>query len=149
MVLRIIWSDCFCVLNRKVFRIQGKHQIVRSLPVRKRSYAVSEISVYCCVVLSSSKSGIWHCTERIHLNGSEAYKKLSSFVTGEDEMIYEYLAVNFSQVSELICYISEFSDKSVNKDRYKITEQSEEAIASFKRAVPPQFSSPISHRVLN
>lgn len=81
--------------------------------------------------------------------GSEAYKKLSSLVAGEEEMIYEYLAVNFAQVSELICYISEFSDKPINTHRYKITEQSEDAIASFKRAVPPQFSSPISHRVLN
>ncbi|GJM04123.1 MAG: hypothetical protein DHS20C09_01140 [marine bacterium B5-7] len=81
--------------------------------------------------------------------GSDAYKKLSSLVSGEDEMICEYLAVNFSQVSELICFIAEFSDKSNNKYRYKTAEQSEDAIASFKRAVPPQFSSPISHRVLN
>ncbi len=81
--------------------------------------------------------------------GSEAYKKLSSLVAGEDEMIYEYLAVNFSQVAALICYISESSGKSIISNNYKITEQSEDAIAPFKQAVPPQFSSPLSHRVLN
>ena len=81
--------------------------------------------------------------------GSEAYKKLSSLVVDEDEMIYEYLAGNFSQVSALICYISELSDKLIDNHRYKITEQSEDAIALFKRTPPPQFSSPISHRVLN
>ncbi len=81
--------------------------------------------------------------------GSDAYKKLSFLVSGEDEMICEYLAVNFSLVSELICFIAEFSGKQINKHRYKTTEQCKDAIASFKQSVSPQFSSPISHRILN
>ena len=81
--------------------------------------------------------------------GTEAYKKLASLTHGEEEMIYEYLAVNFSQVAELICYVAEFSDKPVNNPLYKISEQHDDTAAAFKRAIPPQFSSPISHRVLN
>ncbi len=81
--------------------------------------------------------------------GSEAYKKMVSLTEGEEEMIYEYLAVNFSQVVELICYITEFSDKSISNRQRRLTEQDDDTVVSFKQAVPPQFSSPISHRVLN
>lgn len=81
--------------------------------------------------------------------GSEAYTKLSSVVVSEDEMIYEYLASNFTQISELISFISEFSDKPINEYRYKITDEPDDTMASFKQTVPPQFSSPIFYRVLN
>jgi hypothetical protein len=81
--------------------------------------------------------------------GSEAYKKMASLADGEEEMIYEYLSVNFSQVVDLICYITEFSDKSINNYQPRITEQHDDTVVSFKQAIPPQFSSPISHRVLN
>lgn len=81
--------------------------------------------------------------------GAEAFKKVSALVSGEDEMICEYLSTNFTQIAELICHIAESPGNPVNSHRYKIMEQSDDAVASFKRAVPPQFSSPLSHRVLN
>lgn len=81
--------------------------------------------------------------------GAESYKKLASLEYGENEMIFEYLAENFVQVSDLFCYISRFSDKSVNRQVYKTSESADEFEISFKQVEKISFSSPISHRVLN
>ena len=58
--------------------------------------------------------------------GSEAYQKLASIEFGEDEMIYEYLATNFDQVTGLLCHISGLSGKSVRRQGHKTTEDYEE-----------------------
>lgn len=81
--------------------------------------------------------------------GTEAYQKLASTRYGEEEMIYAYLAANFNQVSELICYISDFSGKSVRRPTHKTAGDYEEFDVSLKHTEQIPFSSPISHRVLN
>jgi hypothetical protein len=81
--------------------------------------------------------------------GAEAYQKLASLEYGEDEMIFEYLAANFDQVAELLCYISNISSKSVKRQAHKTAEAYEEFAVSPKRTEQIPFSSPISHRVLN
>ena len=81
--------------------------------------------------------------------GAEAYKKLASIEYGEDEMIFEYLAANFDQVARLLCYISDFSSKSVIRQANNAAEDYEEFAVSLKRTERIPFSSPISHRVLN
>jgi hypothetical protein len=81
--------------------------------------------------------------------GIESYKKLASLEYGENEMIFEYLAENFVQVSELLYHISNFSGQSVQKHIYRTSEESRELDTSFKKIENISFSSPISHRVLN
>ncbi|MCZ6803589.1 MAG: hypothetical protein O7D86_06590 [Proteobacteria bacterium] len=81
--------------------------------------------------------------------GSEVYQKLASIESGEDEMIYEYLATNFDQVTGLLCHISVLSGKSVRRQGHKTTEDYEELAVSLNRTEQIPFSSPISHRVLN
>lgn len=81
--------------------------------------------------------------------GTEAYKKLASIGHGEDEMIYEYLATNFDQVAELLCYISECSGRSVRRRNQNKTKDYEQITSAFKKTDQIPFSSPISHRVLN
>jgi hypothetical protein len=81
--------------------------------------------------------------------GVESYKKLASLEYGENEIIFEYLAENFVQVSSLLCYISGFSDKSVKRQNYKVAENYDEFEISLKQTKQISFSSSISHRVLN
>jgi len=81
--------------------------------------------------------------------GSESYKKLASLEQAEDEMIFEYLAENFVQVSELLCYISHFSSNPDKRHVYKAEGHDEELDIPFKQVEKISFSSPISHRVLN
>lgn len=81
--------------------------------------------------------------------GVESYKKLASIEYGENEMIFEYLAQNFLQVADLLCYISSFSNESVKRRAYKMAEDSDEFEVPLKQAEQISFSSPISHRVLN
>lgn len=81
--------------------------------------------------------------------GAETYQKLASMEYGEDEMIFKYLAANFDQVAELLCYISDFSGKSVRRQAHKAAEDYEGFAVSLKRTEQIPFSSPISHRVLN
>jgi len=81
--------------------------------------------------------------------GVESYKKLASLENGENEMIYIYMAENFEQVSELLCYISHFSDKTVKKQFYKTTQDNDELVVPFNKIENISFSSPISYRVLN
>lgn len=81
--------------------------------------------------------------------GVESYKKLASLEYGENEMIFEYLAENFVQVSNLLCYINSFSDKSIKRQVYKTTEKQDEFELPLKQVENISFSSPISHRVLN
>lgn len=81
--------------------------------------------------------------------GAESYKKLASLEYGENEMIFEYLAENFSQVSDLLCYISRFSRNSDNKHAYKAEENYDKFETPFKQVEKVSFSSPISHRILN
>lgn len=81
--------------------------------------------------------------------GVESYKKLASMVHGENELIFIYLAENFEQVSDLLCYISNLSDKSVNKPFYKTPQETESIEMPFTKVENISFSSPISYRVLN
>ncbi len=81
--------------------------------------------------------------------GAESYKKMASLEYGENEMIFEYLAENFAQVSELLCYISNFYNKSSKRQNYKTVENYDEFVAPLKQAEQISFSSSISHRVLN
>ncbi len=81
--------------------------------------------------------------------GVESYKKLASLEYGENEMIFEYLAENFVQVSDLLCHINSFSDKSVKRQFYKSAENHEEFAAPLRKVENISFSSPISYRVLN
>ncbi len=81
--------------------------------------------------------------------GMESYKKLASLEYGENEMIFVYLAENFVQVSELLCYISHISDKSVTKQFHKTPKDNNSFQGSLKKIENISFSSPISYRVLN
>ncbi len=81
--------------------------------------------------------------------GAESYKKMASLEYGENEMIYEYLAENFAQVSELLCYISNFYNKSAKRQVYKTVENYDEFEIPFNHTDQISFSSSISHRVLN
>jgi hypothetical protein len=81
--------------------------------------------------------------------GAESYKKLASLEYGENEMVFEYLSENFSQVSDLLCYISSFSEKSNKKYAYRTEENYDEFDIPYKQVEKVSFSSPISHRVLN
>jgi hypothetical protein len=81
--------------------------------------------------------------------GIESYKKLASLEYGESEMIFEYMAENFVQVSDLLYFISNFSDRSVTRKSYKASDASEEFVVPLKQAEQISFCSPISHRVLN
>ncbi len=81
--------------------------------------------------------------------GMESYKKLGSLEYGENEMIFEYLAENFVQVSNLLCHINSFSDKTVKRQFYKTAEDREDFVAPHRKVENISFSSPISYRVLN
>lgn len=81
--------------------------------------------------------------------GMESYKKLASLEYGENEMIFVYLAENFVQVSELLCYISHISDKSVKKQFYNTPKDDSSFQVPLKKTENISFSSPISYRVLN
>ena len=81
--------------------------------------------------------------------GAEAYKKLSSIEYGEDEIIYEYLAANFNEVAELLCYINDFSRESVRRQTHKTTKDYKDFEVSTNRTEQLPFSSLISNRVLN
>lgn len=82
--------------------------------------------------------------------GAESYKKLAALEYGENEMIFEYLTENFVQVSELLCFISHFSDNSINNRQvYKTVSDNDKFKTPFKQVEKISFSSPISHRVLN
>lgn len=80
--------------------------------------------------------------------GIESYKKMVSLEYGENEMIFEYLAENFVQLSNLLCQISRFSNKFVKIQDYKSVEGFDKFEIPFKQIEIP-FSSPISYRVLN
>ena len=81
--------------------------------------------------------------------GVESYRKLASLEYGENEMIYEYLTENFKQVSELLCYINSFSDKSIKRKFYKSSGSNIEVKTPIKHTGKISFSSPITYRVLN
>jgi hypothetical protein len=81
--------------------------------------------------------------------GIETYKKLASLEYGESEIIFEYLSENFVQVSELLHFISHFSDNSIQRLLYDTAQENEEFDVPFKPIENISFSSPISHRVLN
>jgi len=81
--------------------------------------------------------------------GAESYKKMASLEHGENEMIFEYLAENFAQVSELLCYISNIYNKSAKRQDYKTVENYDEFEIPLKQVEQMSFSSSISHRVLN
>lgn len=81
--------------------------------------------------------------------GAESYKKLASIEYGENQIIYEYLSENFVQVSELLGFISHFSDKTVKRQVYKTTDEQVQFKVPLKPIENISFSSPISHRVLN
>ncbi len=83
------------------------------------------------------------------LMGVESYKKLASLEYGENEIIFEYLARNFVQVSELLCFISRFPERSIDKQAYQNLDVDDEINMSLKQARDVSFSSPILHRVLN
>ncbi|MBL1142517.1 MAG: hypothetical protein HND53_10835 [Proteobacteria bacterium] len=80
--------------------------------------------------------------------GVESYKKLASLEYGENEIIFEYLTENFIQVSELLNFINQFSDKSVTKQHYQLPNEDDDFSLIFNTG-SISFSSPISHRVLN
>jgi hypothetical protein len=81
--------------------------------------------------------------------GRDAYRKLTSMEYGENEMIFEYLTENFVQVSDLLCYISSLSDKSIKRRVYDSSKSHDEFDIPYKQVEQISFSSPISHRVLN
>lgn len=81
--------------------------------------------------------------------GATAYKKQASIEHDENGMIFEYLAQNFLQVSELLYHMSSFSDQSVKRQCYETMGSRLELDISFKQEEKISFSSPISYRVLN
>ena len=81
--------------------------------------------------------------------GVESYRKLASLENGEDEIIYSYLTENFVQVSELLNFINQITDKNVSKAYYPTTLNNDEITIPQKQIENISFSSPISHRVLN
>jgi hypothetical protein len=81
--------------------------------------------------------------------GTEAYRKLASMEYGENEIIFEYLSENFEQVSNLLGFINNLSDKSVSRQSYITVNSSDKSYSSLTQLERISFSSPISHRVLN
>ncbi len=81
--------------------------------------------------------------------GIESYKKLAALEYGENEMIFEYMSENFVQVSDLLYFISSFSDTSVERQTYIRPESKDDFVIPLKQAEQISFCSPISQRVLN
>ena len=81
--------------------------------------------------------------------GVESYKKLASTEHGENEIIFSYLTENFVQVSELLNYINQISNKNVTRHYYNAAMNNDEIHIPQRQVANISFSSPISNRVLN
>lgn len=73
--------------------------------------------------------------------GVAAYQKLVSIEQDENEMIFEYLAQNFVQISELLYHMNTFSEQSAKRKFHETMERCIEFDISL--------NSLISQRVLN
>lgn len=83
------------------------------------------------------------------LMGSEAYQKLAK-INGINAIVFEYLAGNFRQVSDLLCYISNVTS-TASETQKKIEMQDDIDVFAIDTGhiehLP--FSSSISNRILN
>ena len=81
--------------------------------------------------------------------GREAFQKLATSRDNENSIIFEFLANNFVQVSELLCYINDYTECSKG-DPINIENQDLESLTIiFNRSENHPFRSFMTHRVLN
>ena len=82
--------------------------------------------------------------------GREAYEKLAKIEHDEKAIMFEYLADNFAQVTEMLCYIHSTSlAKKNNDDALSLYGCQDKLAITFNPTEHNPFSSSISQRVLN
>lgn len=128
---------------------QEKHDQEHSVSTEEKLQRLGDQCLMLCGFNPEASQECGVAIDEFISMGIESYKKLASLEYGENEMIFEYLAENFVQVSDLLCYISNFSDQSAKRKDYKTAENYYEYEVSSKQIKQISFSSSISHRVLN
>ncbi len=81
--------------------------------------------------------------------GADAYRKMATIESGEESIVYEYLASHFKQVSHLLNRIQTFSDKQIGEKKNRTENESSGFAVYYNFADQTSLNTSISHRVLN